>query len=155
MTDLQLLKQARSEGRPVAILQLEKAQTMKGESIKAERDALRNAVLLLTKESELITLGIMAESGGRAVRTLKAWVSALELPRGILRAVEESSGEELEICSLAETAVYLKYGPQLSGDAYMKAYAGGNIGVIFQPRLKSQNDEDFFQFGDLPLSLFI
>lgn len=104
----------------MSLLQLEKAQIMSGEIIKAERDALRCAVLLLAKESEFVTLGIMAESGGRAVRTLKAWVSALELPRGILRAVDESSGEDLEICSLAETTVYLKYGPQASGDAYMK-----------------------------------
>ena len=75
--------------------------------------------------------------------------------RGNLRAVDEVSGEEIEVSALADTPVYLKYGPQLTGDAYMKAYAGSNIGVIFQPRLKGQTEEEFYQFGDLPLSLFV
>ena len=75
--------------------------------------------------------------------------------RGNLRAVDEVSGEEIEVSALADTPVYLKYGPQLTGDAYMKAYAGSNIGVIFQPRLKGQAEEEFYQFGDLPLSLFV
>lgn len=153
--DLQISKEARTEGRPLALLQLERAQKMKGEAVKAARDELKAAVLLVTKESETVTLGIMAESGGRAVKTLKAWVTALELPRGMLRAVDESSGEELELCDLAESTVYLKYGPARTGDAYMKAYAGGNIGVIFQPKLRFQTDDEFYQFGDLPLSTFM
>ena len=88
------------------------------------------------------------------MKTLKAWVSGLALPRGLLRAVQETSSEEIEITALEGTPVYLKYGPK-SGDAYMKAYAGGNIGVIFQPKLRHQSDEVFYQFGDLPLSTFV
>ena len=61
--DLQLLKQSKIEGKPLAILQLERAQKMKGEGIKAEREALRTAVLTVTKECEYVTLGIMAETG--------------------------------------------------------------------------------------------
>ena len=154
MTDLELLRRAKLEGRAVTLLQFEEAQKVKGEESKIKRDNLRNAILLVTKECELVTLGIMAESGGRAIKTLKAWVGALDLPRGILRGVHDTTGEELELSSLEDSAVYLKYGPQTSGDAYMKPYAGGNIGVIFQPKFKSQSDEDFFQFGDLPLSMF-
>ena len=148
------MKQAKAEGRHIALLQLDRAQKMKADGIKAEREALRTAVLTVVKESEYITLGIMADTGDRAVKTLRAWVGALALPRGILRAVEESSSEEFEISSLENVPVYLKYGPALSGDAYMKKYAGGNVGVIFQPKLRNQPDDDFHQFGDLPLSIF-
>ena len=83
LVDLEQSKQARAEGRSVASLQLEEAQNMKGETVKAERDALRSAVLLACKGSDTVTLGIMAESGGRAVRTLQAWVSALQVPRSV------------------------------------------------------------------------
>lgn len=69
--DLQLLKEARKDGKPMAVLQLQRAQTMKADGIKAEREALRTAVLTVTKESEYVTLGIMAETGERAVKTLK------------------------------------------------------------------------------------
>lgn len=71
----------------MALLQLEDAQNMKGETLKAEREALRCAVMLACKESDSVTLGIMAESGGRAVRTLQAWVSALKVPRSVRRIV--------------------------------------------------------------------
>ena len=83
--DLELLKQSRAENRSMALLQLEDAQSMNGETIKDERESLRDAVLLACKESDTVTLGIMAESGGRAVRTLQAWVSALQIPRYVRR----------------------------------------------------------------------
>ena len=85
IVDLELLKQSRAENRSMAILQLEDAQNMNGETIKNERETLRCAVLLACKESDTVTLGIMAESGGRAVRTLQAWVSALQIPRSVRR----------------------------------------------------------------------
>ena len=154
LADLLLLKQSKIEGKPLAVLQFERAQKLKKEGLQIERDQLRSSVLTIVKESESITLGIMADTGERAIQTLRSWVAALELPRGVLRAVEESSAKELEIDALKNVPVYLKYGPALSGDAYMKQYAGGNVGVIFQPKLKNQNDSDFFQFGDLPLSIF-
>ena len=154
LADLLLLKQSKIEGKPLAVLQFERAQKLKKEGLQIERDQLRSSVLTIVKESESITLGIMADTGERAIQTLRSWVTALELPRGVLRAVEESSAKELEIDALKNVPVYLKYGPALSGDAYMKQYAGGNVGVIFQPKLKNQNDSDFFQFGDLPLSIF-
>ena len=152
--DLLLLKQSKIEGKPIAVLQFERAQKLKKEGLQIERDMLRAAVLTIVKDSESITLGIMAETGERAIQTLRSWVTALELPRGVLRAVEETSAKELEIDALKNLPVYLKYGPALSGDAYMKQYAGGNVGVIFQPKLRNQKDDDFFQFGDLPLSIF-
>ena len=34
----------------------------------------------------------------------------------------------------------------------MKPYNGGFVGVIFQPKIR--NDDNFYQFGDLPLSTF-
>ena len=79
----------------MASLQLEEAQNMKGETVKAEREALRSAVLLACKESDTVTLGIMAESGGRAVRTLQAWVSALQVPRSVKRIVFTCVGSEI------------------------------------------------------------
>jgi hypothetical protein len=94
---LAMLKQSKVEGRSLLILQLERAQRLKGVGLQAEREALRNAVMVVTKESEQVTLGIMADSGTIAIRTLKAWVTALDLPRGKLRAVEEGSTEDLEL----------------------------------------------------------
>lgn len=35
----------------------------------------------------------------------------------------------------------------------MKPYNGGFVGVIFQPKIK--DDNDFYQFGDLPLGIFL
>lgn len=84
IVDLELLKQSRAENRSMALLQLEDAQNMNGDTIKDERESLRYAVLLACKGSDTVTLGIMAESGGRALRTLQAWVSALQIPRSVL-----------------------------------------------------------------------
>lgn len=155
LIDLLLLKQSKTEGRPIAILQFERAQKLQKEGLQKERDLLRSSMLIIVKESEYITLGIMADTGNRAIQTLRSWVNALELPKGILRGIKETSSDEINIIELDDKPVYLKYGPNTSGDAYMKEYAGGNIGVIFQPKLKNQDDNDFHQFGDLPLSTFI
>eukprot|EP00596_Hydrurales_sp_CCMP1899_P000003 CAMPEP_0119038542 /NCGR_PEP_ID=MMETSP1177-20130426/7528_1 /TAXON_ID=2985 /ORGANISM="Ochromonas sp, Strain CCMP1899" /LENGTH=230 /DNA_ID=CAMNT_0007001273 /DNA_START=40 /DNA_END=732 /DNA_ORIENTATION=+ len=149
------MKRAKAEGRPVAVLELERVQQLKGEGVRAERAALKSALIVVTKEADQITLGIMAETGERAVTTLQSWVSGLDLPRGLLRGVQENSTEDVSVESFNAVPVYLKYGPSGidKGDAYLKAYGGNNVGVIFQPKLKQQTEE-FYQFGDLPLSIF-
>ena len=146
------LKKARADGRPIALVELERVQLLKAEGMKAERDKLRISTIATTRFAREIVLGIMADSGARGIRVLKAWIGALYLPRGVLRAVDENSGEEVDIDGWNDRPVYIKYNSTDKGDAYMKAYDGGNVGIIFQPKFKS--DDAFYQFGDLPLTLF-
>jgi len=136
----------------MAVVELERAQELKGEGLKAERERLRGATALVTQRADSVVLGIMAESGRRGVRALRAWVEGLGLPRGVLRAVDETTGEEVDIEGLDDRPVYIKYNSTERGDAYMKPYDGGNVGVIFQPTLPG--NDPFYQFGDLPLPLF-
>ena len=99
----------------------------------------------------------MSDSGDRAITTLKAWVSVLGLQKGILRAIDHETSVEIDIQLLLDKPVYLKYMSNSntnSSTAYMKLYNGGNTGVIFQPKFKNDDDK-FYQFGDLPLALFI
>ena len=68
-------------------------------------------------------------------------------------------GIEISVHELDESAVYVKYNSTNSGDAYMKVNPTNDfIGVIFQPQLSSNVTEGgndvFYQFGNLPLSLF-
>ena len=121
--------------------------------MKAERERLRGATALVTQRADGVVLGIMAESGSRGIRALRAWIEGLGLPRGVLRAVDETSGEEVDVEGMNDRPVYIKYNSTDRGDAYMKTYNGGNVGVIFQPTLQQGNDP-FYQFGDLPLLLF-
>ena len=81
-------------------------QELKADGIKKEREELRNAVDNICKNSDEITLGIMAGTGIRAIACLRAWVSGLELSRGILRAVDENNNE---------VEVFLLYNQTLSG----------------------------------------
>lgn len=152
LSDLLRLKKARADGRQIAVVELERAQLLKAEGMKAERDGLRISTVATRHHSQEIVLGIMADSGARGIRILKAWIGGLDLPRGVLRAVDENSGEEVGIDEWNDRPVYIKYNSTDQGDAYMKAYDGGNLGVIFQP--KFGKDDAFYQFGDLPLTLF-
>ena len=81
-------------------------------------------------------------------------MGGLGLQRGILTAVDELSGKQVSIETLNDTPVYIKYNSSMGGDAYMKAYDGGGVGVTFQPRLKDDTAEEFRQYGDFVLSLF-
>ena len=86
-------KKGRVQGKNPKIVELERVQELKADGIKKEREELRNAVDNICKNSDEITLGIMAGTGIRAIACLRAWVSGLELSRGILRAVDENNNE--------------------------------------------------------------
>jgi hypothetical protein len=86
-------KKGRILGKNPKIVELERVQELKADGIKKEREELRNAVDNICRNSDEITLGIMAGTGIRAIACLRAWVSGLELSRGILRAVDENNNE--------------------------------------------------------------
>lgn len=116
-----------------------------------EREALRASILTVTKNSKSVIFGIMAESGERGLEVLRAWTQGLELPRRTLLAVDDITNREIELASLDEASVYVKYDSGKGGDAYMKRYAGEFTGVILQPVLA---DDEFRQFGNFPVALF-
>lgn len=86
-------KKGRLEGKSSKIVELERVQELKADGVKKEREELKNAAISIRKFSDEITLGIMADTGTRAITCLKAWVPGLDLPRGILRAVDENNDE--------------------------------------------------------------
>ena len=109
-------------------------------------------------------LGICASSTEEGIATLKSWVSALELPRGLLHGADKD-GVPLEI----EGGVYIKYntGGFLTfsqirasgmgfdslwkpGDAMLEPYDGNYRGVYFQVEL---SDGVFRQYL-VPLFVF-
>jgi hypothetical protein len=61
----------------------------------------------------------MAETGERAVKTLQSWTLGLDLPRGLLRGVQEASTEEVSIDAFHAVPVYLKYGPSGNINTYI------------------------------------
>ena len=146
------MKQARADGKAMALVELERAQQLKADGLKSERDGLRQATTSTASQATEIVLGIMSDSGTRGIRVLKSWVTGLSLPRGVLRAIDEKTGDEASIDDWKDRPVYIKYNSTDNGNAYMKTYDGGNVGVIFQPKLKQ--DDTFYQFGDFPLTLF-
>jgi hypothetical protein len=111
-----------------------------------------------------VMLGICASSAEEGLATLKSWVSALELPRGLLHGMDKD-GVPLKL----EGAVYMKYntGGSLTftairksgvgfdaiwkpGDAMLELYDGTYRGVYFQAEL---SDGVFRQFL-VPLDTF-
>jgi hypothetical protein len=137
-------------------------------------DDLGDAVLFLTKEAASqraqdpahgrLMLGICASSAAQGIAVLKSWVSALELPRGLLHGMDEA-GTPLEI----NGGVYIKYNSGgvytfadirksglgfdalwKPGDAMLENYDGSYRGVYYQVELI---DNDFRQYL-CPLDLF-
>lgn len=132
-------------------VELERAQLLKADGIKREREELRQAVSIIQKHSIELSLGIMSETGKVATETLKSWVNALNLARGELHGVDDS-GDEVSAESFMDQPVYIKYNSSAPNKAYIKKYkTDGYVGVIIQPVLA---DREFRQYGDLPLKLF-
>jgi hypothetical protein len=145
------MKIGRKEGKSPKRVEIERAQILKSEGIKQEREKLRRAVSIVSKVSKAISLGIMSETGTLALDILKLWINHLELPHGKLHGTDES-GAEISVDSMMSIPVYLKYNSSDPYNAYMKPYkSDGFVGVIFQPVL---DDLLFRQYGDLPLKLF-
>jgi len=109
-------------------------------------------------------LGICASSAEEGLATLKAWVTNLQLPRGLLHGMDKD-GEPIPI----EGSVYIKYntGGALTfsqirnsglgfdaiwkpGDAMIEPYEGTYRGVYFQVELA---DQEFRQYL-VPLDTF-
>ena len=146
-------REGRKEGLTPSQVEFRRVQSS-ADAIKKERAKLKSATQEIAEESVEVVMGIMAESGSAGIKALKSWVSGLGLERGILTAVDELSGKQIPIETLDNVPVYIKYNSTMGGDAYMKAYNGGNVGVTFQPRLKCDAASEFRQYGDLVLSLF-
>jgi hypothetical protein len=110
-------------------------------------------------------LGICASSAEEGLATLKSWVTALELPRGLLHGMDKD-GVPLEL----DGGVYIKYnsGGVYSfadirksglgfdalwkpGDAMLETYDGIYRGVYFQVEL---TDGEFRQYM-VPLDIFM
>ena len=86
-----------------------------------------------------------------AITALKAYVNGLNMSHGVLHGTDDS-GENIDINTLMDIPVFIKYNSSDPNSAYMKKYRSeGFIGVIFQPDF---GDGVFRLYGDLPLKLF-
>lgn len=109
-------------------------------------------------------LGICAQSAEEGIATLKAWVTALALPRGLLHGMDKD-GVPIDLSG----GVYIKYNSGgvytfsdirksglgfdalwKPGDALLEPYDGTYRGVYFQVELQ---DEEFRQYL-VPLDVF-
>ena len=110
-------------------------------------------------------LGICASSPQEGIETLKSWVTALQLPRGLLHGMDKD-GVPLQL----EGGVYIKYNSGgvytfdeirrsklgfdalwKPGDALLEPYDGTYRGVYFQVEL---SDGEFRQYL-VPLDIFL
>mmetsp|Transcript_89523 Transcript_89523/g.252223 ORF Transcript_89523/g.252223 Transcript_89523/m.252223 type:complete len:273 (+) Transcript_89523:91-909(+) len=124
-----------------------------------EADRLRAAVRVLVQRGSSVRLGVMADNGYEAVKALKSWTEALELPvRGVGTLGED--GRPVDKKEVAAGPVYLKYQSSpsaISGSlqdaptAFMKRHIGETRGVTVNPEFQ---DEELRIYGDLPLALF-
>ena len=153
------MKVGRLQGKTPKKIEFERAQSLKPIGIKEERAKMKESVEVVTSHAREIVLGILADSGSQGLETLRCWIRELSLPKGLLYAYDDN-GSEIEVNKLDEAPVYLKYNSTNNGDAYMKKNPSNDFtGVIFQPLLPSNvteenNNSPFYQFGNLPLSLF-
>ena len=104
-----------------------------------------------------LILGICAEDAMSGVATLKAWVTALGLPKGPLHGMDQD-GEPLDMRSFG--SVYIKYNSlpppngvlnDPPGTARLSGYNGDFRGVYVNANLA---DGVFRQYAVLPLALF-
>jgi Domain of unknown function (DUF1824) len=107
---------------------------------EAERDAVRQALLLLTQHSDYQILGVCADSARQGIQALADYATALKLP------LPEAWPEPLA------GAVYLKLNPKL-GRCYIDTYTGEHRGVLIS--YQSAYDDGINEmYGHLPLDLF-
>jgi len=101
-------------------------------------------------------LGICASSSDEGLGALKSWVTELELPRGLLKGMDDN-GVPIQM----DGGVYLKYNTALlkrkglalwnPGDVLASSYDGNYRGVYFQVEL---NDKTFRQYL-VPSNIFL
>lgn len=157
---LSRMKQGRILGLTPAAVTLQRAQELKASGIKKERHELKQACCHLAKVADEITIGIMAESGSKGIQYLKAWTDGLNLPTGIITAVDANNNQiqANKNDAFQNDPVYIKYTSTENGNAYIKKYDGNFVGILFQPRLENdhqlQQQVVFRQYGDLPPAIF-
>ena len=153
---LSRIKAGRLAGLSPTAVTLQRAQELKASGIKRERAELKIAMTRVAKVADEITLGIMAESGSKGIQYLRKWVYGLSLPNGILTTVDANNKEIQTETAFENDPVYIKYNSTENGNAYMKKYDGPFVGVIFQPKLKDEEEssKQFRQYGDLPPAVF-
>jgi hypothetical protein len=144
------------------------------ENVEKTRSVLPDAIRLLSKAADdercrdstmgRCMLGICASSAEEGIATLKSWVTALQLPRGLLHGMDKD-GVPLELTG----GVYIKYNSGgvytfadirksglgfdalwKPGDALLEPYDGIYRGVYFQVELQ---DGKFRQYL-VPLDIF-
>ena len=152
----------------------QKEQNDDTESVLNDRNSLEQSIRLLSgiasddrnRDSTLgrCMLGICASSAEEGVATLKAWVTALNLPRGLLHGMDKD-GVPIDLSG----STYIKYNSGgvytfadirksglgfdalwKPGDALVEPYEGTYRGVYFQVELQ---DEEFRQYM-VPLDTF-
>ena len=118
---------------------------------------LADAVRALSSEAAerkgRVMLGICAEDASEGVAALKQWVTALELPRGVLHGMDKD-GVPLDMSTFGH--VYIKYNSlpterDGAGTANLAGYGGDFRGVYLNVDLQ---DGQFRQYAVLPLNLF-
>lgn len=143
-------------------------------SLQSKQSSLAPAVQLLSESAThernadatkgRCMLGICASSAAEGVATLKAWVNALQLPRGLLHGMDKD-GVPLDLSG----GVYIKYNSGgvytfedirksgmgfdalwKPGDALLEPYDGTYRGVYFQVELQ----DDVFRQYLVPLDIF-
>ena len=134
------------------------ALTANAWAVSADRAPLAAAVkamrLAAMPSNGRIMLGICAQDASEGLAALKAWVSRLHLPRGVLHGMDRD-GVPLDMSEFG--SVYIKYNSHASsagdppGTATLSGYNGDFRGVYFNPDLQ---DGNFRQFAVLPLDLF-
>jgi Domain of unknown function (DUF1824) len=71
---LQRVKSGRAEGRTAAETEFQRAQSLGSQALLDERRELAEACKQLAAQADIVTLGIMAETGERGLQVLKQWV---------------------------------------------------------------------------------
>ena len=146
------VSEGRQRGLSPQTVEFRRIQVLGKEGLLSEREQLQQHLRCVCRHSERVVIGIMADSGSRGLEVLRSWTEGLSLPRNKLYAVDDLDGRDLDVNSLSDLGVYIKYDSRKNdGDAYMKPYQGDFSGVIFQPSL---GDNEFRQYGNFPSSVF-
>lgn len=118
--------------------------------------ALRSICDAAMERKGRIMLGICAQNSSDGIATLKQWVTALQIPRGLLHHPVDDDGGPLDMSTFG--CVYIKYMSQPSaastdppGSASLNGYGGDVRGVYVTADLM---DGEFRQYGALPLDLY-
>lgn len=149
------MKAGKKEGKSPKMIEFERAQRLTADGIKNEWQLIKTATSTVSESASEVVLGIMADTGTKGIDSLKAWVTGLQLTKGMLRGYDDS-GAEVSVEQLNSVPVYIKYNSSNAGDAYMKPFGGNYTGVIFQPKIQSMeaSTDEFMQFGNFPLSVY-